>query len=620
MLPPARLLALPLLLLLLPAANAAAINIPITVVRAVEERAAQRADPQNARSRQQVDHRSTQPNSPGSRERRGSSQTSHLGRASDNHLSGSESPSGNSTTRQGTRKKSGKNNGQAKKRTKKRSYKTPAERRLAEARETLEQARAAFDETSRERQTADERRATQQNDRDDAARRVRDLKTEADAAVETYVTVDKQIPGLEQSLLEEIGLAEQAGKAVEMLQAKRKGFERSVLDWFRFSSKNNLREKVGAYASALERQERAAQTLQAAEQRLEAAAVAYETAEAQKPEAQKALKASEAALARAETELQEATDNLARIEGIVNGWEHEVSSRQVKADERNRRYDERFARFNQHLLRIFPSARRRAVYRKAVKRMKVVSFNEPKPDQISQDAVAFAPEDGLFAIADGVTNSVLPDAFARALVRGWMERPFSDYEGFEKWLETAQSEWLEENADQIAELRKEYPEDLYDIVGAATFVGAKLGPKKDGKYKMKLVGKGDAVAFLVRNGKRIASFPQRAANEFTDESGGLRTDHEMDDENVLPDDVTWTAKPGDEVYLVTDALGKWIQTELEAKRTPFRTLRKIQDQKAMSTFVAERREGATAGRVKKAKNAPADMEIDDTTMLRFVVP
>jgi hypothetical protein len=65
--------------------------------------------------------------------------------------------------------------------------------------------------------------------------------------------------------------------------------------------------------------------------------------------------------------------------------------------------------------------------------------------------------------------------------------------------------------------------------------------------------------------------------------------------------------------LTSDALGKWILQEVERGRDPFGALRAIQTRAQMDAFVATARAGG-------GRAARAPLGVDDTTMVRFVVP
>jgi hypothetical protein len=279
------------------------------------------------------------------------------------------------------------------------------------------------------------------------------------------------------------------------------------------------------------------------------------------------------------------------------------------ADAAALRFDHRIARIDQHRLQLRSgSAAARNRFRREARRFKLATFIESKPAEVSQDALAAAPEEGLFAIADGVTNSDYSGEFARALVRRWTDgAPLGEAE-FADWLAGAQAEWDAEVRPLIAGKATAWYNRNKTWQGDAAFVGARL-LRQGGRRQLQLIGIGDTVAFLVRGGRIVKSFPLERAAEFSDIVKALPS---VGSPLHPPMSATWEVEAGDEVFMGTDALSAWLLGETEAGRDPLPALRAIGNQKHMDRFVAD----ARAGRV----DGHDAMGVDDTALLRFVVP
>ncbi|HEU5060422.1 MAG TPA: hypothetical protein VFU21_28015 [Kofleriaceae bacterium] len=350
-----------------------------------------------------------------------------------------------------------------------------------------------------------------------------------------------------------------------------------------------------AAKNAVAQQGRAEEAAQAAEQALIAAEKAWIAADG---EQKTAARRADQLAARATVMREQAT----ALAGTAADLED-------AADRAALRYDHRIARIDQHRLRLrdaSPAAKNR--FRREARRFKLVTLIESKPAEVTQDALAAAPEEGLFAIADGVTNSDYSGEFARALVRRWTAgAPLGEAE-FAGWLAGAQAEWDAEVKPLIASKATAWYNRKKTWQGDAAFVGARL-MRRGGRRTLELTGIGDTVAFLVRGGRIVKSFPLERAAEFSDIVKALPS---VGRPLHPPMSASWEVEAGDEVFMGTDALSAWILGETEAGRDPLPTLRAIGSQKHMDRFVADARAGQLAGH--------GAMGVDDTALLRFVVP
>jgi hypothetical protein len=255
------------------------------------------------------------------------------------------------------------------------------------------------------------------------------------------------------------------------------------------------------------------------------------------------------------------------------------------------------AQLNQHLLNLGRSPAQRAAYRAAAQRYQMTAHVESKPGEVSQDAISVAPEKGVFAIGDGLTNSAYPGPFARALVRRFTaETPAPGQ--LDSWIEGATKEWSESVRPRVR-AGKMLP------VGASTFVGVQM-LKSDGKRQMRMVAIGDSVAFVLRDGKLRGSFPLNQSADMTGKTPAITTDRTR---NPKVHDVNIDVAAGDEVFLTTDALAKWAMKSVEEGEQPFDALRGLASKQQMKEFVRGARKSDTR-----------EMAIDDTSLVRFVIP
>ncbi len=292
----------------------------------------------------------------------------------------------------------------------------------------------------------------------------------------------------------------------------------------------------------------------------------------------------------------------------------DLTAAEQEAERAVARYMQRRALQDQHRLRLAseedPSAVKSGFsrYRAAARRFKLVSLIEPKPGEYSQDAVAAAPEEGVFAISDGVSQSEFPGEFARHLVRIYTARKPGTAEEFNQVLEEAQREWQSETGERIAAAKQNWFARNTKWVAGATFLGARLeGTGK--RQRLKLVGLGDSNLFVVRDGAIVKAWPQERADQFSKDVKALKSNAAL--RGKIPS-TSVPVQPGDEVFMATDALSAWVLKEVEAGRDPFPLLREIKNQKQLNEFVEKARDQRISGR--------AQMTEDDTTLLRFVIP
>jgi hypothetical protein len=262
---------------------------------------------------------------------------------------------------------------------------------------------------------------------------------------------------------------------------------------------------------------------------------------------------------------------------------------------------------NQHLANLGTREAVRA-FARGRRRWGLVAWNEPKPGEVSQDAVAAAPELGRYAISDGVTNSDLSGPFARALARRWTSAD-PTLQDFDRWLASTQKEWDQIVAPRIAAIEQEgaWYNQSRTWTAHATFLGVRLRAAEQGLV-LQAVGVGDSILLHRRGGRLLTTWPLVASREFGDRVPALAS---RGAPVRKPQTLERSVLPGDEISLVTDALGAWILREHEAGRDPFAVLATVRSRQQAKRFVAAARRGA---------DGRARLGVDDTSLVRFVVP
>ena len=269
----------------------------------------------------------------------------------------------------------------------------------------------------------------------------------------------------------------------------------------------------------------------------------------------------------------------------------------------------RLAKLNQHLVKESRIPRDQlALHRSASKAWQVKGFVTSKPNEVSQDAYAANPLQGRFAIADGVSDSHAPEFFSQALTRGWTESPFwqenkdeVDSGAFYKWMDSAGEQWQDlapaKPPKKSSSRRKSIPN------GSSTFVGVDVIAKQ-GKHFIRTTLVGDSALFVVRGGNTIFKSHDLNAVKTSATSAIIAgRDFEHDLEIYDPIEV----QNGDKVYMVTDAVAKWVLEELQNGAPPFQQLDNIQN-------ISQWRKWVEGSRLTK------ELDVDDSTLLAFTIP
>jgi hypothetical protein len=181
-----------------------------------------------------------------------------------------------------------------------------------------------------------------------------------------------------------------------------------------------------------------------------------------------------------------------------------------------------------------------------------------------QDAAAADPATGRFAIADGAAESAESGLWARLLVESFVHHP--PEQPWPTWLAPLQRQW----ADAVrrpadAEPLPWFLEGRYRDGAYATFLGLIL----DGPHWFALA-LGDSCLFQVRGERLYVAFPLAHSAQF-DNNPWLVGSRAGPDEAPLRQtrQLAGDCRPGDRLFLMTDALARWFLSGIEAGTRPW---------------------------------------------------
>lgn len=207
-----------------------------------------------------------------------------------------------------------------------------------------------------------------------------------------------------------------------------------------------------------------------------------------------------------------------------------------------------------------------------------------------------------FAISDGATESFDSRTWANQLVNSYCDDTCFSF----KWVQQALSRYVGDvNYDSLSWSKQA----AFDRGSFATLLGVELS---DDGSAVNILAVGDSVAFQVFEGELKASFPYTTPEEFDARPRLLSTvaaHNAFLNDPATPIDAlrtTWTVKPGDHIYLATDAVAQWIMQERDSGLNAVQELYNIQKQEDFELLVVNLRQQRR-------------MRLDDSTLVCIVV-
>ena len=242
-----------------------------------------------------------------------------------------------------------------------------------------------------------------------------------------------------------------------------------------------------------------------------------------------------------------------------------------------------------------------------------------------EDAFGCAEEQGVFAIADGATESSFSEIWAQVLTRQYVSSPPAGappgQSVLQDWLTPLQREWHANiNWDRLPWYAEEKARSgaFAALLGIKfltltaepppTFFSRLLGGfmKQQPKFpRWQALAIGDSNMFHVRGNELIRSFPLQRAEEFNSRpmlvgSNPARNNNIWGQVQFVEDEY----RPGDIFIMATDALAKWFLDRHESGSKPWNTLGALKSEGDYQQFVAELRE-------------KSQIRNDDTTLMFF---
>jgi len=193
---------------------------------------------------------------------------------------------------------------------------------------------------------------------------------------------------------------------------------------------------------------------------------------------------------------------------------------------------------------------------------------EPENPEGCQDAWGADPQQGIAIAADGVTSALFSGPWARMLVAGAL----TDYpdttsvEAFLPWLQSRRAEW----ETFVTGIQLEWHQQPKLQNGAfTTFVLAKATPMEQtepgvNNYMLSVSALGDTMAFLIRDGKPLWSFPWTHSSELSAKPLVVGSRNLGRDNMLQFTQSVETVVSGDLLILCTDALATWALRQYEA--------------------------------------------------------
>jgi Protein phosphatase 2C len=219
------------------------------------------------------------------------------------------------------------------------------------------------------------------------------------------------------------------------------------------------------------------------------------------------------------------------------------------------------------------------------------AFRTPKrghTDAEYEDAWAANPRVGRFAVADGASESSYAGLWASLLAKTFVavRRPWDGLD----WMDGPRRRWSAMVDDRelawYGEMKREQGA-FATLLG----VGVRLpGPGRSGRWQALAVG--DSCLVRIRDGQTPRAFPVSRAADFDNQPHLLGSRPGPGPAPVLSRGV---CRPGDRLFLMTDALAQWFLLRCESNRRPWddlgRLLARPESDGDFPGWVEERRDG-----------------------------
>ncbi|WP_175725910.1 protein phosphatase 2C domain-containing protein [Burkholderia ambifaria] len=215
----------------------------------------------------------------------------------------------------------------------------------------------------------------------------------------------------------------------------------------------------------------------------------------------------------------------------------------------------------------------------------------------NEDAVCIDEDHGVFAVADGASQSFDSRAWARLLVSRFVEQPAVNPE----WVDAARQDYDRTwDYDSLS-----WSEQMaFDRGSFSTLLGCEW---REHLSDLEIFAVGDSIAVHLEGSSIVQSYPYTAAHEFDQRPQLLSTRAEANRFVHSPSfnnssGTVWHLNENSTVLLMTDALGQWLLSQQEGAEFRLGMLLSADTETAFTEVVlSQRSEGA--------------LRIDDTSLL-----
>jgi hypothetical protein len=195
-----------------------------------------------------------------------------------------------------------------------------------------------------------------------------------------------------------------------------------------------------------------------------------------------------------------------------------------------------------------------------------------------EDAFAGAPERGRFAVADGASESAFAGDWARLVVQAYVQTPGP----WSAWLPAARQRWHAEVS------RHDLPWYLETKVEEGAFA-ALLGLALTGR-RWRAEAVGDSCVFLVRGPRLLRAFPLDRSGAFGNRPSLLGSRRRGPGQpRARRFRRQGRCRPGDDFFLMTDALAQWFLQQTEQGGRPWDDVRAVAGADQFAGWVAQLR-------------------------------
>lgn len=220
---------------------------------------------------------------------------------------------------------------------------------------------------------------------------------------------------------------------------------------------------------------------------------------------------------------------------------------------------------------------------------------DPQHQDLNEDAYALG--DIRLALADGASESYDSRSWARLLTEAYV----LDQSVSVSWVADRVRTYLD--SSDFASLSWSR-QAAFERGSFSTLLGLELAPNGN---DVDVLAIGDSLAVHIRNGAIFSSFPFQHPDQFDARPRLLSTlttanDFVGESDFFTASSITWSVQPGDQVLLLTDAVGHW----LLAREDALTALDAVTSKEEFERLVLSRRQDKT-------------MRLDDSTVLRIAI-